>query len=211
MTDFRAQLEAQQAIQDLIAWHAPLDTILPAVCRMLERQFSGAKCTVMLQDPGSETISLVAGDTLSQAFFDAMQRIPVVDDMGTCGTAACRNDTVISEDIQQDPRWESAHELARAEGVCACLSTPVQTRDGRVAGTFAVYFDRPKAPSAEEVDAVQRFSALVSLALERDRDHRTIAESEQLYQSLFTQHPDAVYALDLDGHELSSKVVYGRD
>ena len=195
MTDLREQLDAQQAIQDLIAHHAPLEQTLEAICHLLERQLPGARCSVMLFRQGSATLSCVAGPSLDEGYRAAIHALPVGPEVGTCGRAAYLRETVITEDIATDPHWVTARDLAARHELAACFSLPVVLRNGDLAGTLATYLREPRAPDEAELDAQRRVGALVALAVERHR----IAEGEQQYRSLFTHHPDAVFSMDVDG------------
>ena len=44
---------------------------------------------------------------------------------------------------------------------------------------------------------------LMRLAIERYHHQQTLQDSEQRFRSLFTQNPDGVFSLDIDGHFLS--------
>lgn len=199
MTGVSAQLEAQQAIQDLIARHAPLDETLAAISRMIERQLPGALCSLMLYDPERGTLSLAGGFSFSGRFRQAMQGIRVGPGVGTCGSAAYERRMVATADILADRSWQGYQQLARSEGVRACWSMPVIARSGDLLGTFATYYRRPGEPTGHEQAQIQRAAGLVALAVERDRDRRVLQETEQRYRSLFTEHPDAVFQLDLQG------------
>ncbi|ABI57272.1 putative bifunctional diguanylate cyclase/phosphodiesterase [Alkalilimnicola ehrlichii MLHE-1] len=199
MTGVSAQLETQQAIQDLIARHAPLDEILAAITRMIEEHLPGALCSIMLADPEERTLNLSGGHSFSERFCQAMQGIPVGPGIGTCGSAAHERRLVATADIMADRSWNGFHDLARDEGVRACWSVPVIARSGALLGTFATYYRQPGEPTAHDQAQIQRAAGLVALAVERQLDRRALQEAEQRYRSLFTEHPDAVFQVDLEG------------
>ena len=70
---------------------------------------------------------------------------------GSCGTAAFRNERVIVSDIRSDPLWEEYRELAAGHGLVACWSQPIRSSEGEVLGTFAMYYEEPRAPTKEEL------------------------------------------------------------
>ncbi|MEQ6916861.1 EAL domain-containing protein [Halomonas aquatica] len=203
MKDEIALLEDQQSVQELIARHMPLEVTLPAISRMIDRQLPDALISIMVFDPDQRTLSLVAGDSFSQAFHDVAQNVQIGKDIGTCAAAAARREMVISQDIQADPNWQGGHELARQEGLAACWSMPVISAEDEVLGTFATYYRTPRAPSDVEKALLHRAAGLVALAIGRHRDRQARDEVEQRFRSLFTQHPDAVFEFDLDGRFIS--------
>lgn len=194
----RGELEAQQAIHDLIAQDAPLDKTLGRICHMLEELAPGALSTIMLFDAETNTLRLIAGN-LPEGYQEAMQAVPIGPEKGSCGRAAYFQRLVITNNVQNDEFWRDYRELAAQYGLRACWSYPVIAKDQRLLGTFATYYPEPRSPSRKELDQMSRAIALVALAIERKQDRQSLRESEQRYRSLFTQHPDAVFSLDLSG------------
>jgi signal transduction histidine kinase len=74
---------------------------------------------------------------------------------------------VYVEDIETDPLWASYRELARTHGLRACWSTPILSNDGRVLGTFALYYREPRAPTDEDVGLIERATHLAGIAIEQ--------------------------------------------
>jgi signal transduction histidine kinase len=70
-------------------------------------------------------------------------------------------------DLETDPRWADYRELARPHGFRACWSTPVLTTDGRVLGTFALYYTEPRAPSDADMELLARAGHVTGIAIER--------------------------------------------
>jgi len=72
---------------------------------------------------------------LSDTYLEAIDGLEIGPDVGTCGTAGHTGEPYITADIETDPRWESFRDLARAEGMRACWSVPLNLPDGRTIGT----------------------------------------------------------------------------
>ncbi|WP_106477817.1 bifunctional diguanylate cyclase/phosphodiesterase [Phytohalomonas tamaricis] len=210
MLGMRERLEAQQAIQDMIARDVPLAHILNAICAMIERQTPEAISSIVLVDPIHQTLSLVSGGRLPQAYHDIVQNVPIGPEVGACGSAAYLELPVICEDIQADPRWENYKAVALQYGLRACWSFPVLTRNGQLLGTFATYYRTVRKPGQAEQELIACATSLVALAIERRNDRKILSESEQRYRSLFTHHPDVVYSLDLDGFFTSTNLASER-
>ncbi|MEQ6887243.1 EAL domain-containing protein [Halomonas sp. CS7] len=196
----REQLEQQQTIQAMIVEEAPLDQTLEAICRMLEAQLQGGICSIMQADDEGRWLHLVAGQRLSAAYRQAIAAVAIGADIGACGSSAHRRELVICKDLARDSRWARFIDLVESEGLRACWSYPVLSRDGRLLGTFATYYRRPAAPGSSELERIVQAVDLVALAMERAQDRRSLWESEQRYRSLFTYNPEAVFSMDLQGH-----------
>lgn len=194
-----ARLEAHQAIQDLIARQAPLETTLSAITRMLESDIPEAIVSVMLFDTEQQRLNLIAAEGFSDEYRKAVASLTIGPRIGTCGTAAYSREVVITRDIQQDRNWKGFHELAHRAGLAACWSFPIFAADGRLLGTFATYYREPRSPSEAEQAQISRAAGLTALAIERHSDRRNREDAEQRFRSLFTHHPDGVYEFDLEG------------
>ena len=62
---------------------------------------------------------------------------------------------VIVTDILTDPLWEDYRDVARRFGLRACWSTPIFSPQRKVLGSFAMYYDEPRAPSDEELRLIE--------------------------------------------------------
>jgi len=109
---------------------------------------------------------------------------------GPCGLAAHAARTVVVPDLPADARWPALHDLARANDVRACWSTPVRTPDGEVLGTFAFYFADVRTPTPDEMQIIERAAVLAGLALERERRAEMLASIQQnIEEGLFRSVP----------------------
>ena len=192
-------LELQQNIHELIAQQHPLEQTLDAIANWAGSMMPGALVSIMRFDPESKSLCLMPSSRFSDRYIRAMQAIPVVENMGTCGSAAFTKQLVITDNIQKDVRWDGYQEIAEAEGLRACWSMPILSSSKELLGTFATYYSAPAIPTAGAQRNLARGAALVALAILRHRDaesHRTLSE---WHQTLFDNHPDGVYTFDLDG------------
>ena len=205
MTDLTARRHAerldagQRELLTGIAARVPLAQTLAAVCRLYEEQHPHSLCTVLVLDEAGTHVHVGAAPSMPDAFNDAIDGEPIGPAAGSCGTAAWRVERVVVTDIETDPLWDRYRELAHAHGLRACWSTPVLSSARGVLATFAVYYREPRAPDAEELRAIDGLAAVTAIAIEQDADYRRLMRSEQRFRSLFDEHPDAVYSLDLDG------------
>jgi diguanylate cyclase (GGDEF)-like protein/PAS domain S-box-containing protein len=206
-----------QFIYDLIGCRSPLDVILSAISTMVEEQFPDAMVSVMLYSAQTRTLTLVAGDAFSQNYRQAMRDIPIGPEVGSCGAAACLREIVVCEDLLTDSRWVSFIDLVKSEKIAACWSAPIISPSGELLGTFATYYRHCKSPELSEITLIRKAAGLAALAIEHHAERDRRVSSEQRYRSLFSQHPDCVFEIGLDGRFVdcnpAAEVIsgYGRD
>lgn len=203
MQDESVRVDDPLAVQEVIARDIPLETTLSDLARIAARRLDDARIEIRVFDPDRRSLDLVAGERFSAAFRAAMRSVSAEAPLGTCGAAAVSRRLAITERIAGDPLWRGLEALARDEGLAACWSIPILSAEDELLGTFATYYPTPRAPSEGEEAQMRRAAGLVALALERHRDRRARLEVEQRFRSLFTEHPDAVFELDLEGRFLS--------
>ncbi len=189
----------QRLVLTGIAARRPLAETLAAVARLYQLQFPSALCTVLLIDAAGERVLTGAAPDLPESFSLAIHGQRIGPKAGSCGTAAWRGERVVVADIGTDPLWEDYRELAQQHGLQSCWSTPVKAADGRLLATFATYYRQPRTPTDAELSLADSLAAIVAMAVEQVADFQRIQLSEQRFRSLFDEHPDAVYAMDLEG------------
>lgn len=199
MIDEFLLLEAQQEIHELIAQQAPLEKSLDAIAHWIDLQLPGAVVAFMRFDPARCTLSLFPSQRFSRRYFELLQDVPIGSEVASFGTAAYLRRPVITEDIQEDPRWEKFRSAALAEGLRSCWSSPVMTTKGELLGTLGTYYPEARAPSELSKRRLRQAAALVALAIVRDRDNRRHRMLAERHRSLFVNHPDGVYEFDLEG------------
>ncbi|MBE9030188.1 PAS domain-containing protein [filamentous cyanobacterium LEGE 11480] len=163
-----------------IAQDTPLNEILGAIIRCVKQQIDGPLCSFLLLDREQQLRYLVAPD-LPDDYIIKTNGCPTGEGLGSCGTAVARQQTVISTDIETDPLWQDYKEIALSHGLCSCWSHPVIASDGRVLGTFALYYSKIRSPQADELDVMTQMAHIAGIAIER---HQTTAALAQLNQDL---------------------------
>jgi len=106
-----------------------------------------------------------AAPSLSPAFCAAIDGVEIGPAVGSCGTAAYFGRPVHVVDTATDPLWADYLDLALTHGLRACWSTPIFDDRRKVLGTFAIYHLQPRAPTAEEVEAIRSITDHVARAI----------------------------------------------
>ncbi|MEO6245916.1 MAG: GAF domain-containing protein, partial [Opitutaceae bacterium] len=178
-----AMLAGERLTLEMIASGQPTRVILEAVARSTEELGKGMLCSILLLDEDGTRLHLGAAPSLPEAYNRAIEGVVIGPEVGSCGTAAYRNETVIVSDISIDPLWKNFKELALAHGLRACWSRPIRSGAGAVIGTFAIYYREPRAPQPAELELIERLANQAGIAIER---MRAAAELEKAQKNLLT-------------------------
>jgi PAS domain S-box-containing protein len=167
----RKRAEALRAgetrILEMIARDSPLEEILEKLVRVMEAQFSGLLCSVLLRDQEMQCVRHGAAPSLPVPYTKAIDGLPIGPKAGSCGTAMYRREPVVVTDILEDPLWEAYREVAKPYGLRACWSTPILANSGKALGSFAMYYREPRSPSPTETRALELATHLAGIAIER--------------------------------------------
>jgi len=177
-----AILAGEREVLELIASGVSLPDVLTALCRVVEAQFDGLLCSVLLIDADGLHLRHAAAPSLPEAYNRAIDGVAIAPRGGSCGTAAYRRAAVIVPDIERDPLWADCRELALRHGLRACWSTPVIGAGGAVLGTFAMYYREPRSPGEAERGLIERTTHLVRIAVEHSRAEEALRQSEAQFR-----------------------------
>ena len=210
--------------RDVSAWNDSPDTTsadamssailrgsLDALIRLIEKVSPGMRGSVLLLD--GTTLHHGAAPHLPPAYCQAIDGASIGPAAGSCGTAAFRRERVIVRDITTDPLWADYHILGETYGLAACWSTPIRDGDGAVLGTFAMYYDEPREPTASELELADTAALLAGNAIKRDSAERALRsrmkvveqsaevlrESEARFRSMAEAIPVHVWTARPDG------------
>jgi PAS domain S-box-containing protein len=159
--------DGENRILEMIARDAPLEKILEHLVRVVEAQFAGLICSVLLLDEDGQHARHGAAPNLPEPYNKAIDGLSIGPTAGSCGTALYRREPVIVTDILGDPLWEAYRSVAEPFGLRACWSTPILTHSGKALGTFAMYYREPRSPSPAETRALEMATHLAGIAIER--------------------------------------------
>jgi PAS domain S-box-containing protein len=159
--------DGESHILEMIARDAPLEEILEKLVRVVEAEFAGLLCSVLLLDEDGQHIQHGAAPSLPEPYTKAINGLRIGPKAGSCGTAMYRREPVVVTDILQDPLWEAYRDVAEPYGLRACWSTPILAHSGKALGSFAMYYREPRSPSAAETRALEMATHLAGIAIER--------------------------------------------
>src|SRR6266513_6089963 len=173
-----ALLAGENRVLEMVAKGDSLADILDNLCLLVEEQSSGVLASILVLDPYGRQLRHGAAPNLPKAYNDAIDGLVIGNSVGSCGTAAYRAEQVVVSDIATDPLWTDFCELALAHSLRACWSTPIFSSEGKVIGTFAMYYREPRSPSPREQDTIKHVTYLAGVAIQRKLAEAARRESE---------------------------------
>ena len=191
-------LAGEKTALEMIVREAPLAEVLDQLCRNVELSDPGTLCSVLLLDGSGKRLRHGAAPNLPEEYSKAIDGTWIGPEVGACGTAAFRNEPVITGDIAPDPLWEPYRSIPLRFGLRSCWSLPVRSADGNTLGTFAVYYPTPRVPGPSDLQTVERAANLASIVIDRNRSGRALRESEERFHQIFDQSDDAIVLFRLD-------------
>ncbi|MEX6689806.1 ATP-binding protein [Danxiaibacter flavus] len=189
-TDITERKQAEKALHESEAWlngqkeafqaamsGQSLATSLEALIHTVTAQTSGeARASFYLIPQGGQGLHLVAG--MSEEYGHDINGFKVGPESLACGLAMHTGETVITPDVELDPVWEPWLPIARKHNYRASWSFPVRTAGGPVVGTFAMYFEEPRNPTARELELAGIVAHAAAIIISRDTELNERTEAE---------------------------------
>jgi PAS domain S-box-containing protein len=186
-------LKLQNAILERIAKAEPLTEILDDLLQAMELRLHNALCSIMICDREGRLYGCAAPH-LSETYLHAFDGTRMGEGLGSCGTAAFRQETVIVADIATDLLWQNLKEFALAQGLRACWSVPIIASDGRILGTFGVYHREIYTPTEQELSVVGLATNIAGIAIERQQATQALEQLNQALEAKVEQRTAALRA-----------------
>jgi len=206
LADHAADLRRAAEVSAAVAVQTDRGAILDHLVRAAAQGAGLRHLSVLLLDEAGETLAHTAAVGLPAAYTAAIDGLVIGPDAGTCGIAAYRGATVITEDLLTDPAWDAYRHLAQPHGYRAVWSVPLLGAGGRVLGTLAAYQTTPGRPTTRQREVLELYARLAAVAVEgasaRAREARLRGEAEERaaeLSAMVEQIPDGVIALDRHG------------
>ena len=193
---------------------APLNEVLTNVTRLIEAHSDGMLCSIFLLDKDGLHLRYAAAPSLPESYRAATDGVAIGPNVGSCGTAAYLRQPVFVSDIFCDPKWTKFRDLALEGGLRAAWSSPIMAHDGKVLGTFCMYYREVRHPEPAEIQLIDYASRIAGIAIERDRSQSALQQAYRELQQLIDFLPPHVLVLDAEGALLHANQMlldyYGR-
>ena len=186
-----------EKILAMVLGQASLPETLQVLCEEIEKHYRDLLCSVLLLDSDAVTLRHGASPSLPKEYSQAIDGTQIGPCQGSCGTAAYRRQPVIVSDIATDKLWEKFRHLALPHGLRACWSTPINSREDKILGTFAIYYREPRTPDAQHLRLIAHATHLARIAIESDRDKADLRLAETRYRTLVERLPAITYIAEM--------------
>jgi diguanylate cyclase (GGDEF)-like protein/PAS domain S-box-containing protein len=158
---------------------ASLKEVLDILTRSIEEMTPQCLCSVLLLDDERQRLWEGSRGGLPEEYMRAVNGLVIGPEVGACGSAAFRNETIVVEDIATDPRFAAVKDFVMSFGLLACWSVPIRGSNHEVLGTFAMYHRRRAKPGDREIGIVEAGAHLAGNAIERLRASERLKENEE--------------------------------
>jgi PAS domain-containing protein len=195
----QGMLAAERNVLEQIAVGGALPKTLETLALDTETQSTdGRLCSILLFDEARQRLLHGAAPSLPDAYNHAIHGVLIGPAVGSCGTAAFESKPTFVSDIANDPLWVDFKDLAAANGLAACCSTPIISGKGDLLGTVAMYYRRPHTPSAHDRQIIGRATQLAAIAIERKQAAEALRHRTAEFETLLNEAPLGVYLVDAD-------------
>ena len=197
-----ALLAGQKRVLEMIAKGDALPRILDALCRVVEEQSSDVLSSFLLLDANGIHLRHGAAPRLPNSYIEAIDGVAIGPTGGSCITAAYRSAPVVVSDIAVDPLWADYRHLPLAHGLRACWSAPIISSEGKVLGTFAMYYREPRSPSPQDLYVLEQIASLAAISIKHQRAEEKLRQDEMELRRIVDAVPQAINVMDPNGKVL---------
>src|SRR5437016_10280092 len=186
---------------------ASLNEVLRTITRLIEAHSEGMLCSIFLLDEDGLHLRYGVAANLPQAYQAATDGVCIGPNVGSCGAAAYFRQPVFISDMLSHPNWEGFRDVVLQSGLRAAWSTPILSHDGKVLGTFCMYYREVRQPVMDEIQLIDYASRIAAIAIERKRAEEKLRQDEREFRQLIDFLPQHVLVLDKEGFLLQANQV----
>lgn len=172
-------ITSQKRILEMVAIGAPLKETLDSLLEGIESVSPEMLCAILLLNDDGIHLQSYSAPSLPPEYFASIDGKRIGEGEGSCGTAAFRKENVISEDIETDPLWAGFRDSALKFGLRACWSSPILDPEGKVLGTFAIYYRKPARPTEKHLRLIELATGTAAIAIARFKSEDALRTSER--------------------------------
>jgi formate hydrogenlyase transcriptional activator len=169
---------------------------------VVEEQSSDVLSWLLLLDANGIHLRHAAAPRLPNSYIEAIDGVAIGPTGGSCITAAYRSAPVVVSDIAVDPLWADYRHLPLAHGLRACWSAPIVSSEGKVLGTFAMYYREPRSPSPQDLYVLEQIASLAAISIKHQRAEEKLRQDEMELRRIVDAVPQAINVMDPNGKVL---------
>jgi formate hydrogenlyase transcriptional activator len=203
------QTLSSEAVLDalkMILIGAPLNEVLTSVTRLIESHSEGMLCSIFLLEDDGLHLRYGVAPNVAESYRAATDGLCIGPNVGSCGAAAYLREPVFVSDILSHPNWANFRDVALQSGLRAAWSTPIMWHDGKVLGTFCMYYREVRHPGPGDIQLIYYASRIAGIAIDRDRSQSAltmafekIKKSETQLRQMVDAIPQLIVVLHPDG------------
>jgi len=178
---------------------ASLNEVLTSITRLIEAHSEGMLCSIFLLDEDGLHLRYGVAANLPQPYLAAIDGTCIGPNVGSCGAAAYLRQPVFVSDILSHPNWTNFKSAVLPTGLRAAWSTPILSHDGKVLGTFCMYYREVRHPGAHDIQLIDYAGRIAGIAIERDRSRSALTKSEAELRTIIDAIPQLIIAVEADG------------
>jgi PAS domain S-box-containing protein len=172
--------QGQTRVLDLLYRNRSLQEVCTAIVETIEVVEKGVLCSILQLNSACGTLHKLAAPSLPDFYNDAIDGMTIGDGVGSCGEAAFHGRRVVVADILNHPNWARARRLVEKTSLRSCWSQPILANDGKVLGTFAIYYTEPREPGPFELELINSAAELAALAINHKQALSELQKRNQL-------------------------------
>src|SRR6476660_5128545 len=178
---------------------ASLNEVLTSITRLIEAHSEGMLCSIFLLDEDGLHLRYGVAANLPQAYRVATDGVCIGPNVGSCGAAAYLRQPVFISDMLSHPNWEGFRDVVLQSGLRAAWSTPILSQDGKLLGTFCMYYREVRQPVTDEIQLIDYASRIAAIAIERKRAEEKLRQDERDLRRTTDAIPHTIVIQDPDG------------
>src|SRR6202011_5677087 len=176
----------------MILLGAPLNEVLTTITRLIEAHSEGMLCCIFLVDEDGLHLRYGIAENLPETYRAATDGICIGPDVGSSGAAAYLRQPVFVADILSDPKWVKFKDSAVAAGLRAAWSSPILSHDGKVLGTFDMYYREVRHVGTDKIQLIDYASRIAGIAIDQKRAEEKLRQDERELRQLIDTLPHYV-------------------
>jgi diguanylate cyclase (GGDEF)-like protein/PAS domain S-box-containing protein len=195
-------LYLQKKIISKIAFGHSLSDIGDDICLAIEDILEDKSAKCFISSLNDKQLYHCAAPSFDREYCEIINGVEISANVGSCGTAAHTKSRVIVEDISCSLLWADFKKVAHRYGLNSCWSTPIISTKSQVIGTFAIYHAISKTPSEQDLELIDYFVHLSSIALEQNSHAYKLGQavnelkySNDKFKAIIEVMPDLVLIL----------------
>lgn len=192
-----ALIHAQDHVLMAIATGANLSHVLERLCTQVECLLPGTRCSILLLE--GNRFHHGAAPSLPEEYIHASDGVEIGPEVGSCGRAAYYGERVITKDISVSPLWIDYRDFVLSLGIRACWSEPIKDKDGKVLGTFGIYYPHPLSSSVNHTDLIGTFAHIAAIAIQNAATRNQLKASETRLSAIVQNMVDGLIVIDERG------------